>query len=124
MCEASLRATSFDLASCWLAYGCDPTPTPAKGWLPITVLAELGVVGFLLYLGLLASAAVLLQRVIRRDRLLGICLAVIFLVLLLHSFVYSGFFEDPLTWGVLAFAAAFLAMPGRATGGSDAATGS
>jgi O-antigen ligase len=91
---------------------------------PLTVLAELGVVGFLLYLGLLASAAVLLQRVIRRDRLLGICLAVIFLVLLLHSFVYSGFFEDPLTWGVLAFAAAFLAMPGRATGGSDAATGS
>ena len=91
---------------------------------PLTVLAELGVVGFLLYLGLLASAAVLLQRVIRRDRLLGICLAVIFLVLVLHSFVYSGFFEDPLTWGVLAFAAAFLAMPGRATGGSDAATGS
>jgi putative inorganic carbon (HCO3(-)) transporter len=76
---------------------------------PLTVLAELGVVGFLLYLGLIASAAVLLRRVIRLDRLLGICLAVTFLVLLLHSFVYSGFFEDPLTWGVLAFAAACLA---------------
>lgn len=75
---------------------------------PLTVFAELGVVGFLLYLVLIASAFVLLRRVVRRSRLLGICLAAVFLVLLLHSFVYSGFFEDPLTWGVLAFAAACL----------------
>jgi hypothetical protein len=91
---------------------------------PLTVLAELGVVGFLLYLGLLASGAVLLLRVVRLDRLLGICLAVIFLVFLLHSLVYSGFFEDPLTWGVLAFAAACLAAPASVTAGSGAATGS
>ena len=90
---------------------------------PLTVLAELGVVGFLLYLGLLASAAVLLRNVVRRDRLLGICLAATFLVLLVHSLVYSDFFEDPLTWGVLAFAAACLAAP-RLTGGAGAARGS
>jgi len=90
---------------------------------PLTVLAELGVFGFLLYLGLLASAAVLLRNVVRRDRLLGICLAVTFLVLLVHSFVYSDFFEDPLTWGVLAFAAACLAAP-RLTGGAGTARGS
>jgi O-Antigen ligase len=76
---------------------------------PLTVLAELGVFGFLLYLGLLASAFVLLRRLVRRNRLLGVCLAAVFFVLLLHSLVYSGFFEDPLTWGVLAFAAASLA---------------
>jgi O-antigen ligase len=75
---------------------------------PLTVLAELGVVGFLLYLALIASAVVLLRQLVRLSRLLGICLAAVFLVLLLHSFVYSGFFEDPLTWGVLAFAAASL----------------
>ena len=93
---------------------------------PLTVSPSSASVGFLLYLGLLASAAVLLRRVVRaRDRLLGICLAAVFLVLVLHSFFYSGFFEDPLTWGVLAFAAASLAAPGRrATGGSGAATGS
>jgi O-antigen ligase len=79
---------------------------------PLTVLAELGVVGFLLYLGLVACAFVLLRRLIRASRLLGICLGVVFLVLLLHSFVYSGFFEDPLTWGVLAFAAAALTTLG------------
>jgi hypothetical protein len=33
-------------------------------------------------------------------------------VLFLHSLFYSGFFEDPLTWGVLAFAATALAVPG------------
>jgi O-antigen ligase/polysaccharide polymerase Wzy-like membrane protein len=81
---------------------------------PLTVLAELGVVGFLLYLGLLASAFVLLRRLVRGSRLLGVCLAAVFLVLLLHSLVYSGFFEDPLTWGVLAFAAASLAALGAA----------
>jgi hypothetical protein len=57
---------------------------------------------------------VLLRRLIRRSRLLGICLAAVFLVLLLHSLVYSGFFEDPLTWGVLAFATASLAGSGTA----------
>jgi len=81
---------------------------------PLTVFAELGVFGFLLYLGLLASAVVLLRRLTRGARLLGICLASVFLVLLLHSLVYSGFFEDPLTWGVLAFAAACLAGLGSA----------
>ena len=36
-----MRATSFDFTSCWLAYGCEPTPTPASGWLPITVAVTL-----------------------------------------------------------------------------------
>ena len=83
---------------------------------PLTVLAELGVVGFVLYLALIGSAAVVLRRVMLSDRLIGIALAAIYFVLLVHSFVYSGFFEDPLTWGVLAFAAATLAapLPGRA----------
>jgi O-Antigen ligase len=78
---------------------------------PLTVLAELGLVGFLLYAGLIAAAAVLLRRVARRERLLGLSLAAVFLVLLMHSFFYSGFFEDALTWGILAFGAAFLAAP-------------
>src|SRR5207247_11379583 len=83
---------------------------------PLTVLAELGVIGFVLYLALVGSAAVVLHRVILRNRLVGISLAAVYVVLLVHSFFYSGFFEDPLTWGVLAFSAACLAapVPGRA----------
>jgi hypothetical protein len=40
---------------------------------------------------------------------LGLGLAAVFLTLLIHSLFYAGFFEDPITWGVLAVAAAALA---------------
>ena len=36
-------------------------------------------------------------------------LGVVFFVLVTHSLLYSGFFEDPITWGVLAIAAAYSA---------------
>jgi putative inorganic carbon (HCO3(-)) transporter len=78
---------------------------------PLTVAAELGVVGVLLYLGLLAGGVRLLMQAARRDRALGLGLAAAFLVLLLHSLFYSGFFEDPIMWGSLATAAALLAVP-------------
>jgi hypothetical protein len=78
---------------------------------PLTVFAELGAIGFLLYLTFLAAAAVLLHRTVKRRREVGLGLASAFLVLFLHSLFYSGFFEDPLTWGVLAFAATVLAAP-------------
>jgi O-antigen ligase len=84
---------------------------------PLTVLAELGLFGFAVYVWLLVVAVRLLQRVIReRDRALGFSLAASFLVLVLHSFFYSGFFEDPITWGVLGVAAASLV--GLAVSGS------
>jgi hypothetical protein len=54
---------------------------------------------------------VLLRAVVRRRRDVGLCLAAALLVLFLHSLFYSGFFEDPLTWSVLAFAATVLAAP-------------
>ncbi|MBA2643671.1 MAG: O-antigen ligase family protein [Actinobacteria bacterium] len=86
---------------------------------PLTVLAELGVVGFALYGWTLVAAAWALLRVTRRDRLLGMSLAAVLLVLVVHSLLYAGFFEDPLTWGVLGIAAAVLAAraaPGAAPG--------
>ena len=76
---------------------------------PLTVLAELGVVGFGLYLWLLAAASWALLRVARTDRTLAIALGAVLLVLVVHSFLYAGFFEDPLTWGVLGLGAAALA---------------
>ena len=75
---------------------------------PLTVAAELGVVGVLLYVGLLAGTAATLLSVWRRHRALGLSLAAVFLALFVHSLAYSGFFEDPMTWLVLAVGAAYL----------------
>lgn len=76
---------------------------------PLTVAAELGFVGVLLYVAFLAGAAKLLVAVTRRDRVTGLGLAAAFFVLFVHSLFYSGFFEDPLMWGVLATGAAIVA---------------
>jgi hypothetical protein len=76
---------------------------------PLTVAAELGVVGFLAYVAILAGAARALDAVRRREQALGLSLGAVFLALFVHSLAYSGFFEDPITWLVLGIAAAALA---------------
>ncbi len=76
---------------------------------PLTILAEFGVIGFALYAWLLAAAAWALLKVARHDRAFGVGLAAVLLTLVVHSFLYAGFFEDPLTWGVLGLAAAVVA---------------
>ena len=78
---------------------------------PLTVLAELGVVGLLLYAALLAGAAKAIDGVRRRDMPLGLTLGMALLGLFVHSLFYSGFFEDPLTWFVLGTTAAALLAP-------------
>jgi O-antigen ligase len=80
---------------------------------PLTVAAELGTIGVLLYLALLAGSAATLLAVWRRHRALGLSLAAVFLALFVHALAYSGFFEDPMTWLVLAVASAFLATSPR-----------
>jgi hypothetical protein len=75
---------------------------------PLTVLAELGVIGFALYVWLLTAAGWALYLVAERDRVLGIGLAAVMLTLFVHSVFYAAFFEDPLTWGVLGLVAAVL----------------
>jgi putative inorganic carbon (hco3(-)) transporter len=76
---------------------------------PLTMLAELGVLGFLLYVWVLAATAWALYLLSRRARTLGVGLAAVFLALVVHSFLYAGFFEDPLTWGVFGLTAAGIA---------------
>jgi len=78
---------------------------------PLTVAAELGAIGVAAYAALLAAAAWLLLALTRRDRALGLGLAAVFATIVLHSLFYSGFFEDPVTWGVIAVAAAALTRP-------------
>ena len=76
---------------------------------PLTVAAELGVIGILVYVVFLAGAARAFIALAARSRALAIGLAAVFVTLLVHSLFYAGFFEDPITWGVLALAAAALA---------------
>jgi hypothetical protein len=85
---------------------------------PLTVAAELGVLGLVFYLAFLAGAAVLVERVRRRDPTLGLALAAVLLALFVHSIAYSGFFEDPITWVAVAAASAFIASGGIQTSGA------
>ena len=71
---------------------------------PLTIAAELGIVGLVLYAALLGGAAKALLRVFRLDAAFGLALAAVFAALFLHSLSYARFFEDPLTWLVLGVA--------------------
>jgi putative inorganic carbon (HCO3(-)) transporter len=87
---------------------------------PLTVAAELGVLGILAFLAFLAGAARTLYEVALRDRALGVSLAAVFATLLIHSLFYAGFFQDPITLGALAVAAAALGVyAGRSPGDGD-----
>jgi uncharacterized membrane protein len=78
--------------------------------MPITVAAELGLPGLILLVWMLAALATAAVRrgPLREPRLL---LGIGLLVILVHSLFYTAFFEDPLTWGLLALLAA-TARPG------------
>ena len=75
---------------------------------PLTVAAELGVIGLAAYLALLGGSAAVIEQVRRRAPPLGLGLGAVFLALFVHSLAYSGFFEDPVTWLAIAVAAAYV----------------
>jgi hypothetical protein len=105
------------LASRELAKSSTPTKGDVSHTTPVTVAAELGVLGLAAYLAWLVGAAGVLRDGWRRDSTIGLGTAAVFFVLFVHSLFYSGFFEDPLTWGTLAFAAAF--APARSPASAD-----
>jgi putative inorganic carbon (hco3(-)) transporter len=76
---------------------------------PLTVLAELGLVGFALYAWMLGAVAWGLVLLTREQRAFGVGLGAVLLILFVHSLLYAGFFEDPLTWGVFGLTAAGIA---------------
>jgi O-antigen ligase len=78
---------------------------------PLTVAAELGIVGLALYALLLAAAIRMILILRRRDVALGLSLGAVLLALFVHALTYSGFFEDPITWLTLGIGAAYLAAP-------------
>ena len=74
--------------------------TSASHTIPITVAAEQGIVGLALYVALLVVALLVLFRGAGRSPP-RIAIAACFAALVLHTFAYADFLEDPLTWTLL-----------------------
>jgi O-antigen ligase len=90
----------------------EETAVSASHTIPITVAAEQGIVGLALYVGLLVSAlGVLFVGTGRAPP--RIAVAACFAALLLHTWVYADFLEDPETWTLLGIGVA-LASAGTA----------
>jgi O-antigen ligase len=83
---------------------------------PVTVAAEEGVVGLALFLWLLGTSLLVTFRRAGptfSGRVQLVC-ALGLTAIAVHSLFYAGFFEDPMTWGLLAIAvAAPLALTGE-----------
>jgi len=75
--------------------------TSASHTIPITVAAEQGIVGLAVYVALLLSAFAVMFRGAGRSPP-RIALAAAFAALVLHTWTYADFLEDPFTWAMLA----------------------
>ena len=74
--------------------------TSASHTIPITVAAEQGIVGLAVYVALLIAAFAVLFRDAGRSPP-RIALAACFTALVLHTWTYADFLEDPITWALL-----------------------
>jgi O-antigen ligase len=83
--------------------------------IPLTVAAEQGAIGLLAYLALLILALRLVFGGVRArvrtgnpgiEAVASAAIAAAFCALVLHTFVYAAFLEDPLSWALLAVAGA------------------
>jgi O-antigen ligase len=75
--------------------------TSASHTIPVTIAAEQGLIGLAVYVALLASAFAVLFRGAGRSPP-RIALAACFAALVLHTWTYADFLEDPFTWTLLA----------------------
>jgi O-antigen ligase len=87
--------------------------TSASHTIPVTVAAEQGLIGLAVYVALLVLAFLVLFRGAGRSPP-RIALAACFAALVLHTWTYADFLEDPFTWALLAIGVA-LARAGGAT---------
>ena len=85
----------------------------ASHTIPVTVAAEQGLIGLAVYLALLAAA---LARLLRGATYSGTraAVAAAFCALLVHTWLYAAFLEDPLTWVLLGFGVALARHPPQA----------
>jgi O-antigen ligase len=94
--------------------------TSASHTIPVTVAAEQGVVGLALYVALLVVAFAMLLRGAGRSPpaadspdastpgIARVVIAACFAALVLHTFAYADFLEDPMTWTLLGIGVALV----------------
>jgi O-antigen ligase len=97
--------------------------TSASHTIPVTVAAEQGIVGVALYVALLVTAFMTLFARAGRSPP-RIAIAACFAALVLHTWIYADFLEDPMTWTLLGIGVAFGAMRGGVFVGDNVASAS
>jgi O-antigen ligase len=78
----------------------------ASHTIPVTIAAEQGILGLALYVALIVTALLTLFHGVGRSPP-RIAIAACFAALVLHTWVYADFLEDPLTWTLLGLGVAF-----------------
>jgi O-antigen ligase len=89
----------------------------ASHTIPVTVAAEQGIVGLAVYVALLLTAFLVLFRGAGRSPP-RIAVAACFAALVLHTWTYADFLEDPFTWALLAIGLALASQAGPARASS------
>ncbi len=91
-------------------FGARSDAVAASHTIPLTVAAEQGIVGLAVYLALLAAAlARLLSRA--RDDPYRAVIAAGLVAVVVHTWLYAAFLEDPVTWTLLAVGAVLARQP-------------
>ena len=81
---------------------------------PVTVAAEQGLLGLILYVALIVVALWTMTVGIRAGPTAArAAVLAAFVALLVHTMAYAGFFEDPITWVLLAVGASLAGAPVR-----------
>ncbi|MGP0048293.1 MAG: O-antigen ligase family protein [Solirubrobacteraceae bacterium] len=91
----------------------------ASHTIPVTIAAEQGLIGELVYAALVACAIVCLVRGARDDPVRS-AVAAAFVALIFHTMLYADFLEDPTTWALLAIGVALVGADGAAARGRGA----
>ncbi|HLI31459.1 MAG TPA: O-antigen ligase family protein [Solirubrobacteraceae bacterium] len=92
---------SFEVAYKRHRKGDEASAVSASHTIPVTVAAEQGTIGLLAYLALIVIALIVLFQGAGRSPP-RLAIAACFAALVLHTWAYADFLEDPTTWALLA----------------------
>jgi O-antigen ligase len=98
----------------------DENAVSASHTIPVTVAAEQGVVGLAVYVALLIAAFLVLFGDAGRSPP-RIAIAACFVALVLHTWTYADFLEDPFTWTLLAIGVALAREQARSSSSAGGA---
>ncbi len=88
----------------------DKAPVSVSHTEPITIAAEQGLLGLLLYVTLIAVALwTMAAGLLRHLSVARAAVLAAFVALIVHSMAYAGFFEDPIAWVLLAVGVSLVA---------------